>query len=144
MNFYSSPSHEIVNVNLVKKPDWFSQRTPTGVVPVLEHGDGRIVYESLIISEYLDALYPENRLTPTDPFVKSQHQFLIEMSSKITKAFYKLIKQRDIESISALNKALDYFESKLQDDFFGGIQVFVHLGLNENLLFISKKANEKQ
>ena len=118
-------------MNLVKKPDWFSQRTPSGVVPVLEHGDGRIVYESLIISEYLDALYPENRLTPTDPFVKSQHQFLIEMNSRITDAFYSILRKR--EGGSDMDKALEFFENRLDNSFFGG-RYFCFLTCKRNQL----------
>ena len=39
--------------------------SPTGQVPVLDH-DGRIVWETLAILEYLDDLFPEKRLWPTD------------------------------------------------------------------------------
>ena len=39
--------------------------SPTGQVPVLDH-DGRIVWETLAILEYLSDLYPEKRLWPAD------------------------------------------------------------------------------
>ena len=39
--------------------------SPTGQVPVLDH-DGRIVWETLAILEYLDDLFPEMRLWPQD------------------------------------------------------------------------------
>ena len=39
--------------------------SPTGQVPVLDH-DGRIVWETLAILEYLDELFPEKRLWPQD------------------------------------------------------------------------------
>ena len=39
--------------------------SPTGQVPVLDH-DGRIVWETLAILEYLDDLFPEKRLWPQE------------------------------------------------------------------------------
>jgi glutathione S-transferase len=87
----------------------------------LEHGDGRIVYESLIICEYLDTVYPEHRLTPADPFVKAQHQFLVEMSTRLIKTFYKLMKKNDSDSANNFNASLNYFENILGNNFFGGV-----------------------
>ena len=37
----------------------------------------RAIPESLVVSDYLDALYPENRLQPDDPYLKSKHQVLV-------------------------------------------------------------------
>jgi glutathione S-transferase len=116
-----------VNINLKKKPDWFSDRTPyVGAVPILEHEDGRIVYESLIICEYLDTIYPEHRLTPNDPFVKAEHQFLIEMNSRLTDAFYKILRTKT--GANDLDDAFDFFEKKLSHTFFGGKYIFNSLG----------------
>lgn len=39
---------------------------PNGVVPTLVH-NGRIVIESTVINEYLDDVYPERPLRPSDP-----------------------------------------------------------------------------
>lgn len=39
--------------------------SPTGLVPVLDH-DGKIVWETLAILEYLNELFPAGRLWPTD------------------------------------------------------------------------------
>ena len=30
-------SHDVVNINLMEKPDWFLQKNPDGKVPVIEH-----------------------------------------------------------------------------------------------------------
>lgn len=43
----------------------FFEFSPTGKVPVLQH-DGRTVWESLAIMEYLAELYPDRELWPTD------------------------------------------------------------------------------
>ena len=109
-----------MNVHLKKKPEWFyPERTPVGAVPVLEHDDGRILYESLIICDYLDSIYPEHRLNPTDPFIKAKHQIMIETYSKVTSAFYKLMRKPE-EAVDEMNSALEYFEKNLEGNFFGG------------------------
>jgi glutathione S-transferase len=112
--------HDLVNVNLKNKPDWFQARTPVGAVPVLELADGRILYESLIVCEYLDNAYPEHRLTPADPFVKAQHQILVEMFSRVIGPFYKLLRSKEASAAEEISQGLDYFEKALNTKFFGG------------------------
>ena len=50
-------------VDLVNKPDWFLEVLPYSKVPVIRH-QGRVVYESAIINEYLDEVYPEPPMMP--------------------------------------------------------------------------------
>lgn len=46
--------------------DWYLKLNPNGVVPTLLHDDAVIIDSSVII-EYLDEVFPEHSLTPTDP-----------------------------------------------------------------------------
>ena len=48
-----------------KRPEYLALN-PNGVVPTLIHGD-RVIYESNVITEYLDTVFPEPRLYPQDP-----------------------------------------------------------------------------
>jgi glutathione S-transferase len=50
---------------------WYLKLNPNGVVPTLMHDDAVIIDSSVII-EYLDDVFPENSLTPSDP-VKRAH-----------------------------------------------------------------------
>ena len=88
----------------------------------MEHDDGRILYESLIICDYLDSIYPEHRLNPTDPFIKAKHQIMIETFSNVTTAFYKLMR-KDENAVDEMNSALEYFEKNLTGNFFGNEKV---------------------
>ena len=61
---------EEITVNLVEgqqKSLAFLAMNPFGKIPVLELDDGRVIYESLAIIEYLEELYPETSLWGPDP-----------------------------------------------------------------------------
>jgi len=47
-----------------KRPEYL-RLNPNGVVPTLVHGD-RVIYESNVITEYLDDVFPTPRLYPQD------------------------------------------------------------------------------
>jgi glutathione S-transferase len=47
--------------------DWYLKLNPNGVVPTLIH-DGRPIYESSVIVQYLDQLYPDAPLVPADAY----------------------------------------------------------------------------
>ena len=50
-------SHDVVNIHLKDKPDWFLSNTSSGQVPVLDH-DGKIVVESAVCMDYLNDAFP--------------------------------------------------------------------------------------
>jgi glutathione S-transferase len=51
--------------------DWYLKLNPNGVVPTLVH-DGRPVFESSVIMQYLDEVFPEKSLTPDDPYERAK------------------------------------------------------------------------
>ncbi|XP_048465028.1 glutathione S-transferase omega-1 [Rhincodon typus] len=75
--------HETVNINLLNKPDWFFEKNPLGMVPILETCKNELVYESPITCEFLDDTYPAKRLLPTDPYEKAKQKMLLEQFSKV-------------------------------------------------------------
>jgi glutathione S-transferase len=50
-------------------PDYL-KLNPNGVVPTLVH-DGRPIYNSFVITEYIEDLYPEKPLRPADPLKRA-------------------------------------------------------------------------
>lgn len=86
-------SYDIVNIKLSDKPEWFLEKYPLGKVPAIETESGDSLYESLIISDYLDEKYPERPLQPKDPMQKAKDRILVEHFSKvsITAVFLLLI-----------------------------------------------------
>lgn len=65
---------EPINLNLRKgeqhQPDYL-KLNPDGVVPTLIH-DGRVLVESSVIMQYLDEVFPEPPLQPTDPVERAR------------------------------------------------------------------------
>ena len=53
----------------------FRAINPEGIVPVLLH-DGRVVRESTVINEYLEDVFPEAPLRPTDPWLRAEMRVL--------------------------------------------------------------------
>lgn len=72
--------YEIVPVDLTKKdqktPEYLKMN-PYGKVPVLTD-DSTVLYESLIINEYLDEKYPATALMPKDPAKKAKARILTD------------------------------------------------------------------
>ncbi|XP_030012522.1 glutathione S-transferase omega-1 isoform X1 [Sphaeramia orbicularis] len=109
--------HDIININLRDKPEWFLEMNPLGLVPTLETAAGEVVYESPITCEYLDEVYPEKKLLPSDPFGKAQQKMMMEHFSKVTPYFYKIPTAKTKgEDISGLEAELKEKFAKLNED----------------------------
>jgi len=122
---YLKIPHEVVNVNLKSKPDWFLAKNPSGTVPVLEQND-KIVYESLICNEYLTDVFGSKGLIPTDPYEKAREKILMETYGKVIDKYYGVLRATTEEDkkkiLEELQKALDFFQTFLKGRYFGGDQ----------------------
>jgi len=120
---YKGIDFETVNVHLKKKPSWFLERNPLGLVPVLEKDD-QIVYESTATMDWLDDVYPGKKLVPSDPYRKAWDRILQECFGKVTSNMFALRSAEDKEKhVEGLHKAFDYYEKILVQrggPFFGG------------------------
>jgi len=114
---------ETVNVHLRSKPDWFLERNPLGLVPVLEL-DNKIIYESTATMDWLDDVYPENKLQPSDPYRKAWDRILMEYFGKVISSMYSLRTSEDKDKIiGQLHDGYAYYEKILEKrggPFFGG------------------------
>lgn len=127
-------------MNLADKPKWFLEKNPLGKVPTLEH-DGKVIYESNVVNEYLDDIFPQTSILPKDPYERAHQKILVERLSSVcltralmrhsnndaivqlTNAFYGLVRatpETKDGAIDTLKKALANAESLLNDDFYGG------------------------
>lgn len=83
---------ELIEINLQNKPVWFSQISRYGKVPAIKHGDVE-VYESAIINEYLEEVFPDPPLLPADPGQRAIARIWIDYANThFVTAFGKLLR----------------------------------------------------
>ena len=63
--------------NREQKKAEFLQLNPYGKIPVLVE-DGKVLFESCIINEYLDEKYPNPPLMPKDPYLRGRGRVLVD------------------------------------------------------------------
>lgn len=73
--------YEVERISLLDKPEWFLDISPDGKVPILIEDRG-VLFESLVICEYLDEAYGDPKLHPEDPFKRAQHRAWAELAAK--------------------------------------------------------------
>uniref|UniRef100_UPI001659B412 glutathione S-transferase omega-1-like n=1 Tax=Halichoerus grypus TaxID=9711 RepID=UPI001659B412 len=107
--------HEIININLKNKPEWFFKKNPFGLVPVLENSQGQLIYESAITCEYLDEAYPGKKLLPDDPYEKACQKMVFELFSKVPSLATSFLRRQNEEDCSGLKEELRKELSKLEE-----------------------------
>ncbi|XP_019580639.1 glutathione S-transferase omega-2 isoform X2 [Rhinolophus sinicus] len=75
--------HEVININLRNKPEWYYTKHPFGQIPVLENSKCQLIYESVIACEYLDDAYPGKKLCPYDPYERARQKMLLDLFYKV-------------------------------------------------------------
>jgi glutathione S-transferase len=107
---------ELIEIDLQNKPDWFLEISPYGKVPVLQYGDEK-VWESAVINEYIEEVFPEPALMPATPLHRAQVRIWIDFANtKFTPAFYKLLLAQETleqqEWAEELHKHLIFIEQE--------------------------------
>jgi len=88
---------QLIEIDLNNKPDWFSEVSPYGKVPVIKHQENRI-WESAIINEYLEEAFPELPLLPESPGERALARIWIDFANtKLVPAFYKMLLEQNPE-----------------------------------------------
>ncbi len=116
--------HEHIEIDLRNKPDWFGEVSPYSKVPVLRHGEIK-VYESSIINEYLEDVFPEPALMPADAAERAKMRIWIDFDNvKFVPAFYKVLladdADRRAELATSITEALLFIEREALGTRAGG------------------------
>jgi glutathione S-transferase len=120
--------YDRVTLDLAKKeqkqPE-FLKLNPYGKVPVI-NDDGRVLFESCIINEYLDEKYRQPALMPEDPYLRGRGRVLVDYGLNYTHEPYWALRgemlKKDSERNSTvmeekrqtLRKLLQYLEDALE------------------------------
>ena len=109
---------ETVEIDLKNKPDWFLKLSPYGKVPVLEH-EGHALFESAIINEYLEEVFPQPAMLPPSAVDRALCRFMIDLcNSQIQPGVANILRaqpEQFAEKIAALESALERVESLLKE-----------------------------
>lgn len=87
----------LTEIDLDAKPAWFLQISPYAKVPVIRHGDA-VLWESAVINEYLEEVFPEPALLPRDPVRRAQARVWIDFANvRMVPHVYKMMLRQDEE-----------------------------------------------
>jgi glutathione S-transferase len=107
---------DLIEINLQNKPDGFTDISPYGKVPALVHGEHR-VWESAVINEYLDEVFPNPPLLPSSAIAKAQARIWIDFANtRFVPAFSTLLRSPEVTQQEAakqeLYKHLEFIENE--------------------------------
>ncbi|MEH2278106.1 MAG: glutathione S-transferase family protein [Nostoc sp.] len=105
-----------IEIDLQNKPDGYTQISRYGKVPAIKYGDVEI-YESGIINEYLDEVFPKPSLLSRDPAAKAIARIWIDYANtRFVPAFNKFLRGKDSteqeQGRKEFTEALLYIEQK--------------------------------
>jgi glutathione S-transferase len=106
----------LIEIDLQNKPANFWEISPFGKVPVLKLGEHR-VWESAIINEYLEELFPAPPLLPKDPMQRAQARIWINFAdTQLFATTHELLLSQDslqqAESVRKLTESLRFIEQE--------------------------------
>ena len=88
---------KLIEIDLNHKPEWFQEISPFGLVPALVNGPLHI-WESAIINEYLEDIFPAHGLFPSDAGQRARARIWIDFANtRFIPVFYKLLSEKDPE-----------------------------------------------
>jgi len=86
--------YQYIEVNPYHKDPEFLKLNPRGLVPTLQAPNGRPLYESTVLCEYLEEAYPSNtpRFLPEDPFDRARARIWTDyVTSRVIPAFHRFL-----------------------------------------------------
>lgn len=120
-----------INVDLSAKPEWFLALSPTGKVPVLKvrqpDADDAILFESVVICEYLNETQGGAPMYPVDALPRARHRAWIEFATQTFADGWQFLHARDSATaeakLAAFRERLGKLESAMdKGPFFAGAE----------------------
>ena len=87
-----------------KRPE-FLKLNPYGKVPVIDD-NGKVLFESCIINEYLDEKYPDPPLMPKDPYLRGRGRILVDYALNCLHEPYWALRTEIMKKDSERNKSV--------------------------------------
>ncbi|GAU41843.1 hypothetical protein TSUD_177540 [Trifolium subterraneum] len=121
--------YKFVEENLANKSEQLLKYNPVyKKVPVFVHNE-KPISESLVILEYIDEVWKQNPILPSDPHEKSLARFWTKfIDDKIVsssfKAFFTVNDEKEREkNVEESSQSLQILENELKGKYFGGEEI---------------------
>lgn len=118
-----------IDIDLASKPEWFLALSPTGKVPLLRVGRPNetdvVLFESMVICEYLEESQDGAKLYPVDALARAQHRGWIEFGTATLTDAWQFLNAKDRATAdgkgAAFRKRLERLEEVVdQGPYFAG------------------------
>ncbi|MHC5724595.1 MAG: glutathione S-transferase family protein [Nostoc sp.] len=110
---------DLIEIDLQNKPAGFTDISPYGKVPAIAHNHHR-VWESAVINEYLNEVFPNPPLLPSSPIAKAQARIWIDFANtRFVPAFSALLRSPDIQQQEAAKQELYKHLEFIENEAFG-------------------------
>lgn len=110
---------ERINIDLSAKPDWFLEMSPTGKVPALkvhqEDGKDAILFESMVICEYINETQGGASMYPKDALLRARHRAWIEFSTQALAEAWQFLNATDQGVADAKRQSFQGHLKKIED-----------------------------
>lgn len=122
-------SFDRIDIDLTAKPEWFLAISPTGKVPLLkipqESGPDAVLFESMVICEYLEETQEGVKLYSADPLERARQRAWIEFGTATLTDAWLFLNAKDAATAAikhaAFREKLERLEGVLeQGPYFGG------------------------
>lgn len=98
--------YQLIEIDLDHKPEWFTQVSPYGKVPLLKH-QNHYLYESSVINEYLEEVFTDTSFFAHDPLIRASMRIWITYcNSEFVPVYYKLLLSQEKDKYPALRETL--------------------------------------
>ena len=102
----SGLQHNIIEIDLRNKPDWYLQINPEGKVPTLRQGVF-VITESLVINELINELAAARLLLPDQPQQKAlARRFIFTVDNSLIPLFYRLLRTQSGEKLASTTEQI--------------------------------------
>lgn len=123
---YRAVPYRITYIDLDDPPGWFEAISPFGKVPVLKVDDDTVLFESAVITEFIDEVTPGN-MQPATPLARAVNRAWVEFGSACLGDAYALITAGDAVGLeaarAALHDKLGRLEAVVAGPFFNGAEL---------------------
>lgn len=110
---------DLIEIDLQNKPEGFTDISPYAKVPAIAHNHHR-VWESAVINEYLNEVFPNPPLLPSSPIAKAQARIWIDFANtRFVPAFSALLRSPDIQQQEAAKQELYKHLEFIENEAFG-------------------------